>query len=433
MKFRFSVAIAALVMTSSSALAADDDYGFPDLDGFAATVIATPKALQPDLSIKGRPFRLRSLEVFPDREIPKYVWYHDKLRYLVFPQKGPAPLIFLIAGTGSSYHGPHMTTLYAAFYLAGFHVVGLPSPTSFQFMVTASSTGVPGVLDDDTRDLYRVMKMAWEKQLSKRLEVTDFYVTGYSLGGAQTGYVMMLDEQEKAFNFKKGLMINPPVSLYNSALLLDSYLRENITTGTEAMLFWDNLTRAMGEEYANTRGAVNLGPDFLYQVYRNRRPDDENLATLIGLAFAITAQNMVTMADVLTQSGYIVPVGTTAKLTADVTDYFIVSGRTPFRLYFKDLLVPYYQRSNPEITDDDLIQRASLYSIEEFLRTTDKVGLSHNVDDIIMKEGEIDWLVDVFGDRGKIWPRGGHCGNMAYRDNVEHMLAFFGASLPEGR
>ena len=433
MKFLVSLLVALLLLSAPAAFAADDGYGFPDLDGFAATVIQTPEELRPNLKIKGRPFRLHALEVFPDRPKRKYTWYHDKLRYLVFPQKGPAPLIFLIAGTGSSYHGPHMTTLYTAFYKAGFHVVGLPSPTSFQFMVTASSTGVPGVLDDDTRDLYRVMRMAWEQQLSKKLEVTDFYVTGYSLGGAQTAFIMKLDEEEQVFNFKKGLMINPPVSLYNSALLLDSYLRDNITTGHEAVLFWENLTRIMGEEYAQTQGVVNLGPDFLYDVYRRRRPDDENLAILIGLAFAITAQNMVTVADVITDSGYIVPVGTTARITADVTDYFLVSARTPFRLYFKDLLVPYYRRSTPDITEDELIDRASLYSIEEYLRTTDKVGLVHNVDDIIMREGEIDWLVDVFGDRAKIWPRGGHCGNMAYRQNVEHMLAFFGASLPEGR
>ena len=433
MKFLVSLLVALLLLSTPAAFAADDGYGFPDLDGFAATVIQTPEELRPNLKIKGRPFRLRSLKVFPDRPVSKYVWYHDKLRYLVFPQKGPAPLIFLIAGTGSSYHGPHMTTLYTAFYKAGFHVVGLPSPTSFQFMVTASSTGVPGVLDDDTRDLYRVMRMAWEQQLRKKLEVTDFYVTGYSLGGAQTAFIMKLDEEEQVFNFKKGLMINPPVSLYNSALLLDSYLRDNITTGHEAVQFWENLTRVMGEEYAQTQGVVNLGPDFLYDVYRRRRPDDENLAILIGLAFAITAQNMVTVADVYTQSGYIVPVGTTAKITADVTDYFLVSARTPFRLYFKDLLVPYYRRTDPNVTEDELIDRASLYTIEEYLRTTDKVGLVHNVDDIIMREGEIDWLVDVFGDRAKIWPRGGHCGNMAYRQNVEHMLAFFGASLPEGR
>ena len=433
MKFFVLIMLAVLMAPSSVVIAADDDYGFPDLDGFAATVIATPKDLQPDLSIKGRPFRLRSLKVFPERPVSRYVWYHDKLRYLVFPQKGPAPLIFLIAGTGSSYHGPHMTTLYAAFYLAGFHVVGLPSPTSFQFMMTASTTGVPGVLDDDTKDLYRVMKMAWEQQLSSKLEVTEFHVTGYSLGGAQTAFIVKLDEQEGVFDFKKGLMINPPVSLYDSAQLLDGYLRDNVTSGTELMAFWDNLTRVMSEEYANTRGAVNLGPDFLYQAYRNRRPDDRNLATLIGLAFAITAQNMVTVADVRTDSGYIVPVGTTARITADVTDYFIVAGRTPFLRYFEDLLVPYYRRTDPDITEATLIHRASLESIEAYLRTSDKLGLVHNIDDIIMQEGEIDWLVDVFGDRARIWPRGGHCGNMAYRDNVEHMLAFFGASLPEGR
>jgi hypothetical protein len=274
--------------------------------------------------------------------------------------------------------------------------------------------------------------MAWEQQLSKRLEVTDFYVTGYSLGGAQTAMVMKIDEEEKAFNFRKGLMINPPVNLYNSARILDSFLRDNITTGTEAMMFWEELMRVMGEAYANSRGVVNLGPDFLYELYRDRQPSDERLATLIGLAFAITAQNMVTVADVKTQSGYIVPVGTTASVTADVTPYFIVSGRTPFRLYFRDLLVPFYRRTNPDVTEDELIYRASLNSIEDFLRTTDKVELVHNVDDIIMDEGEIDWLVDVFGDRAKIWPRGGHCGNMAYKENVDHMLAVFGASLPGG-
>ena len=50
-----------------------------------------------------------------------------------------------------------------------------------------------------------------------------------------------------------------------------------------------------------------------------------------------------------------------------------------------------------------------------------------------MADGELDWLADVFGERATIWPRGGHGGNLAFRDNVEYMLAFFGASLPEGR
>jgi len=434
------VALASMVVWASTAQAEGkanivpaDEYGYPMLDGFAATVISTPEELRPNLKIKGRPFRLKGLDVFPERPTPKYMWYLDKMKYLVFPQKGPAPLIFLIAGTGSSYHGPHMSTLYQAFYLAGFHVVGMPSPTSYQFMVTASTTQLPGVLDDDSKDMYHAMTMAWQQQLSKQLEVTDFYVTGYSLGGAQTGYLAMIDEQEKVFNFKKALMINPPVSLYDSAKRLDGYLRNNIKSPAEFTAFWSRLMTVMGEQYATTRGPVSLGPDFLYKAYEQRRPDDIALQNLIGVAFAITAQSMVTTGDVLTQSGYIVPVGTTAKITADVDPYFILSARTPFAQYFTDLVVPFYQRSNPSITEEDLKYRASLYSFEEYLRNTDKVGLSHNTDDVIMDASEIEWLEDVFGDRATIWPRGGHCGNMAYRANVEHMLAFFGASLPEGR
>ncbi|MGB5588055.1 MAG: alpha/beta hydrolase, partial [Gammaproteobacteria bacterium] len=245
--------------------------------------------------------------------------------------------------------------------------------------------------------------------------------------------VAMLDEQEKVFNFKKALMINPPVNLYDSAARLDGYLRNNITSPEQFTAWWNRLMKVMGEEYAQTQGPVNLGPDFLYKMYRERRPDNQALEELIGLAFAITAQTMVTTADVLTQSGYIVPVGTTAKISADVDPYFVLSARTPFTQYFSELLVPFYQRSDPSITQEDLKYRASLYSFEEYLRNTDKVGLSHNADDIIMDASEIEWLEDVFGDRATIWPRGGHCGNMAYRANVEHMLAFFGASLPEGR
>ena len=420
-----------LLLLGSVALA--DDYGYPQLDGFAATVIGTPTELQPDLSVPGRPFRILGLDPFPDRPAPNYVWYHDKLRYLLLPQKRPAPLIFLIAGTGSSYHGPSMRTVSAAFFLAGFHVVVLPSPTSLPFMVAASTTQVPGVLDDDSRDLYRVMTMAWEEQLDERLEVTGFHLAGFSLGAAQAAFISKLDEDQEVFDFGRVLMINPPVSLYSSALILDGFLRDNVASGREFMAFWDEVTEALSEEFAATRGSVQLGPDWLYRVYGKRRPDDQRLAMLIGLAFAFTAQNLVTMADVLTESAYIVPVGLKADITAYVNPYFVVSARTPFELYFRELMVPYYRRTDPAVTEDELKHRASLYSIEDYLRTTERVGVTHNADDVIMADGELDWLADVFGERATIWPRGGHGGNLAFRDNVEYMLAFFGASLPEGR
>ena len=54
----------------------------------------------------------------------------------------------------------------------------------------------------------------------------------------------------------------------------------------------------------------------------------------------------------------------------------------------------------------------------------------HNLDDVILDEGEIDFFPRVFGDRAKLYPLGGHCGNMQYVDNVSHMLRIMG-SLPQ--
>jgi hypothetical protein len=42
-----------------------------------------------------------------------------------------------------------------------------------------------------------------------------------------------------------------------------------------------------------------------------------------------------------------------------------------------------------------------------------------------MAAGEIDYLQTVFKDRAKVYPTGGHCGNMDYKENVAYMLDFF--------
>jgi hypothetical protein len=49
----------------------------------------------------------------------------------------------------------------------------------------------------------------------------------------------------------------------------------------------------------------------------------------------------------------------------------------------------------------------------------------HNEDDIILAPGEIDFFKEVFGTRAKIYPTGGHCGNMQYKLWVQDMLDFF--------
>ena len=67
------------------------------------------------------------------------------------------------------------------------------------------------------------MEAAWDK-VKGRTEVSDFYLSGYSLGGTQAAFVAKLDEERRVFNFKKVLMIDPSVSLYGSIVKIEEML-----------------------------------------------------------------------------------------------------------------------------------------------------------------------------------------------------------------
>ena len=404
---------------------ADEEYAYPIKNPLAATIIGTPEEYQAEIG-EPKNYKLFKLKVFKDRITPRYFWYNDKITYGLLKQKFKAPLIFIVAGTGGNYSGPKMSILSTAFYNAGFHVVTLPSPTYMSFIIAASNSTVPGLLDEDSHDLYNVMKLAWNSQLKSQIEVSDFYVTGYSLGGAQTAYLAKIDEQQKFFNFKKALIINTPVSLLNSVEILDNYLDKSFKTGKEFRIFWRKIWDALTEQYAESpTGQLQLTPEALFEAYKERKPKDEDLEALIATAFRISAASMMVTADVMSQSGYIVPKDATAKITADVTDYFVVSHRTGFLEYAQELMLPFYRNRDANITFKKLAQRASLYPLENYLRNSTKIGLMHNADDIIMAPEEMDWLIDVFGERSKIYPTGGHLGNVAYKDNINHMLEFF--------
>ena len=72
-----------------------------------------------------------------------------------------------------------------------------------------------------------------------------------------------------------------------------------------------------------------------------------------------------------------------------------------------------------------MIKMLSLKSIEPYLKSANKIGLMGNEDDIILAPGEIGYLEQVFGNRAKIFPTGGHCGNMNHQDAVDFMVNFF--------
>lgn len=426
---RYLLFFLSCLVASAASAAGPMSYDYPFKDPLVATVIGTPRDFRPQINFKV-PRKDRKIVIFPDREFPSIV-PRTSYHYAITTQAQAAPLIFVIAGTGGSHRGPNMRMLEAVFFNAGFHVVSLSSPTNANFIMTASTTHMPGRTTDDAADLYRVME-AIRAEHKDNIEVTDFHVTGYSLGGANAAFVAHLDKQKQAFNFKKVLMINPPVSLYNSVGILDRMLDENIPgpAAPDFGTFLDRMMERFTEVYASNE-RVNFNDEFLYQFYRvnieqGRKARTEDLEAIIGAVFRISSANMLATADYAAQRGFIIPKNHRFSISESTTPYFKVAARTSFADYIDKMYVPYFQEKIPGATRAGLIAESSLKSIESFLRSADNIAVMHNIDDFIMAEGEIDYLRQVFGSRAKIFPSGGHLGNLAYRDNVAFMVDYFG-------
>jgi hypothetical protein len=298
------------------------------------------------------------------------------------------------------------------------------------FIAMASATSVPGNIVEDSQDLYRVMTMAWE-QVKGRIKVSEFYLTGYSLGASQAAFVSKLDEEKRVFNFKKVCMVNPAVSLYTSAKILDDMLLEinpNLTPEIFDRWFDERITK-FGEIYRMMK-EPQLDHDFLYDAYRllhkkGQTPRRENLAGMIGTVFRLASSNMIFAADVMANYGLIVPKNRVLGSADSLTDYMKVTTRISFIDYFNEFLYPYFQSRDPGLTKEALIESTSLRSIEPYLRNTSKIILMDNEDDLILGPGDLAFLKNVFGARAKIYARGGHLGNMTFRDNIAYMINFF--------
>ena len=277
---RYSILFLLILVSAIYFQAKSEAYDYPLLNEYAATIIGTPeeyKAMLPD-NIR---IRNMKLTVFRNREIPEVLWYEDKLRYSLVYQKVKAPLIWIIAGTGAGYNASKMQILQKAFFQAGFHVISLTSPTHPNFIVSASSTMVPGHIVNDSKDLYHVMELIWEK-VKDSIDVSEFFLTGYSLGAAQAAFVSKIDEDKRSFDFRKVYMINPPVNLYNSVYILDHMLKDTIE---DINSFWTKMASKFAEEYVEA-DFIEFNNEFFYDIYEKKILLKEKWKLLLDCLFA---------------------------------------------------------------------------------------------------------------------------------------------------
>ena len=397
-------------------------YNFPIDNPYSATIIGSASMMTEGVS-ENIPLKVYGIQIKDKKDIPDVFWYASKFKFSFSKQKNKkAPLIFVLAGTGSDYSTTRVKFMQRIFHDAGYHTIAISSQMSQQFMISASSNSVPGLLLEDNEDIYKAMKLAYNK-IKDQVEVTDFYIMGYSLGGSNAAVLSYIDEKEKAFNFKRVFMVNPPVNLYDSAVKLDKYL-DDYTGGKS-----EGIEKLLNTTLAKIKGGLtneyaNIGADTIYNIVKGDILSDSEKKAYIGLAFRLASTDLNFISDFITKSHIYTKNPEKVDKYTNMKEYFKAVNFATFEDYVNKIGFPYYKKYNKDLTTEDLKEKASLRVIEDYLRTSPKIVAVTNADELILNEKDFAFLKDVFKDRLIIYPKGGHCGNMFYKENVDIMLKF---------
>lgn len=395
-------------------------YEYPFQNPYMATILGSSTLMINGVS-ETVPTKVYKVKLPGSVEVPENLWYNDKFEFSLVSQKEKAPLIFLLAGTGSDYHAARMVFFQRIFYDAGYSVISITSPMHSNFIVNASSNRMPGMIMDDGKDVYNVMKETY-KIVKDKVNVSDFYVVGYSLGATEAAVVSYIDETEKAFNLKRVFMINPAVDIYESAVKLDKTLdipTEGKIENLEKLI--DKVFNKLSDSLKN--GYTEITEELIYRMFAKDQMTDEEMGELIGLVFRLTAIDINYVTDLINDRKVYVdkPVG---KFT-NMFPYFEKINFAGFEDYMYKLAYPYFdEKMGGGVTLEELLQHTKLQQIEGYLKNTDKIAVVTNRDEIILGEKDFEFLEKTFNKRLIIYPYGGHCGNMYYKTNVDVMLKF---------
>ena len=403
-----------------------EQFNYPETNPFMATVAGTPNELKvpvPDeVDVQQDDLAVR---VLPDRKLPPALSNYRDLHFRVAWHDEPAPLIFLIAGTGSGYDSSRMDYLKRLFWQAGMHVIVLSSPTNHDFIAAASNSGMPGMGAEDARDLHTAMSMALDKaQDEKGFEVTEYRLAGFSLGALNAAFVAELDTHLGQFNFSKVLLLNPPVDLYASVGRLDDLSYTRIPGVSDNDSFYEHIFQKLSRHFAQ-RGNSDIQANLFYEIQNSPEAlSDPELAMLVGAVFRFSAADLSFMSDLINHGGRYVPADKELKVSTSLTPYLRRALFCDFSCYINTQLWPAWEALNAGRTIDEMAYETSLRSLQAFLHDSPNIAAVSNADDLILNKDDYEFLADTFGERAYLYPYGGHGGNLDYPQVADRYMDF---------
>ena len=354
-----------------------------------------------------------------------------------------APLVVLLPGAGGHYKAGMLRAMAELFHERNCSVAVLASSLNPAFFLPAS-LGLPGDVKRDTL----AVRNALEKVLSHARKTYELapektICAGYSLGGLHTLHLAALEEENgNKLSIDEFIAVNPPADLLYALKKMDSLCRipEKMTkkeffemAGDGAMKLYMIMTgrtapfallkprpkknsaevkavkegnlekNSKGTGQKKTAEAVKVSPFYL-PLSPEQAGWISGMYMKMGLRELLLAaqQNAPQNAPFLkTEYSW----GSRTALYEEIDSYSWYS-------YAEKLLLPCLQKEEKNLTMEELGKRASLYSISKVLSGNPRVKILHNLDDPLLRKGDILFLDRTLKKRIFWFDCGGHLGNM---------------------
>jgi len=318
------------------------------------------------------------------------------LRYSLWLQPAPAPLLFVLPGIGSHRRGGTTVALAEIAYARGFSVAAISSAFQPEVQLTALRAPYPGFAPHDAADIRAALEAihadvaAW-----KPGRVTSASLVGLSLGAAHALHIAA--RPEGALQFERIVAVSPPVDFLLASRRFDEFF--------DAPLRWPAAER--------DRRVLEIGKKALAlfdgDVSDPRLPFDRiESEFLIGLNGRDAVHNAMVAIQTTTGRGVLLQ----PELDPERGWLLEEVNHSSFDAYVRHLVVPHFLVSDPDASIDSLLEASGLRGIAPALAADPRVSIFTNADDFLLGPGDAEWLRTALGERATVFPSGGHLGNL---------------------
>lgn len=388
------------------------DYPFPIKNPRAATLLAATYHSE-------TPYRISFLEVRADRRAVPLYENMNQLMLGVFGQPGPAPLIFVIPGAGGYGLSNLGLMLAEQLHAMGFHAVTVPNPVSWQYAMGVSESTVPGFFPADAPEYYDLLARVEEHlRAEEKLDINGQSLVGVSLGGLMVAFLLQEDRvraslpgRGRRLVFHKAVAINPSVDIRHAIDVVDGMvisaaraLSPAVRDGLPGTLI-DALLVALNYP-------VTL--DRIKWVSGQWNYTDTEMDWLIGRSFRIATTGAIFAGQQVRDLGILKTASSPSRKYARADE----AKKFSFRDYMTRFVLPVLQRGPfAAWSVGELLDGASLFALEDMLRSDARAWVILNRDDMLTRERDIEILHRWMGQRLYVYPWGGHVGNLWFEKN----------------